>query len=156
MTYEIESEITEIDFVVADLILKNRGNWIALNKLTEILADLLNSAQLNLRSIQIIPDGDSSEAVPRAIGLTDLPKLEKQLFISTAITSTVAIKMIAMLLGCSFEQAAAHVSTKSSNHFGEMTLDQVEEAVAEMERQLRENPDEEAFIIPFVNIEAKE
>ena len=147
MTDEIQSEIAEIDFNVANLILKIQGNYHALTALTEILADGLNSAESNLCSIRIIPDGGEPEPLPRAIGLTDLPTLEKQLIISTAVTSTIAIKMISTFLGCSFEQAAAHVSKISDHHFGGMFPDQVEKAIAEMEKQLRENPGDEAFYI---------
>jgi hypothetical protein len=146
MTDEIKSEIAEIDFTVANLILKFQGNYLALSHLAETLADALNSAESNLCSIRIIPDGEP-ELLPRAIGLTDLPTPEKHLLISTAITSTVAIKVLASLFGCNFVQAASHVRQISQAEFGAMSLEQVEKAVEELAKTLRENPDKEGFAI---------
>jgi len=147
MTYEIECEIAEVDFHVAELITGLKGHYLALSRLAEILADLLNSAESNLCSIRIIPDGGETELLPRAIGLTDLPELEKKLFISTAVTSTIAIKVIANFMGCSFDQAASYVSDIGQAQVGEMSLDQVETAVAEIAKQLREKSHKESFVI---------
>jgi hypothetical protein len=85
MTDEIQAEIAEINFNVANLILKIQGNYHALSHLVEILADGLNSAESNLCSIRIIPDGGEPELLPRAIGFTELPVREKQLLVSTAL-----------------------------------------------------------------------
>jgi hypothetical protein len=132
MTDEIQAEIAEIDFNVANLIFKSQGNYLALKALTETLMNCLNEAESNLCDIHIVPDGGEPELLPRAIGLTDLPTREKVLLISTAITSTVAIKMIATMLGCSFDEAAAHISRQSDVQFQEMTPEQVEDAVARL------------------------
>jgi len=147
MTDEIQSEIAEIDFNVANLILKIQGNYHALTALTETLADGLNSAESNLCSIRIIPDGGEPELLPRAIGFTDLPTREKQLLVSTAIISTVAIKVLAGIFGCDFGQAASHVRQISQAEFGAMSLEQIEKAVAELEKELRENPNGGGFVI---------
>jgi hypothetical protein len=79
MTDEIKSKIGVIDFNVSNLILEIQGNYRALSELHETLSDLLDNCDLNLQCIRIIPDGEDEEAVQRAIGLTDLPALEKQL-----------------------------------------------------------------------------
>jgi hypothetical protein len=147
MTDEIKSEIAEIDFNVANLILKIQGNYSALGALAETLADGLNSAELNLQCIRIIADGGEPELLPRAIGLTDLPMREKQLLISTAITSTVATKVLAGIFGCDFGQAASHVRQISQAEFSAMSPEQIEKAVAELEKELRENPDGGGFTI---------
>jgi hypothetical protein len=147
MTDETKSEIAEIDFNVANLILKIQGNYLALSHLAETLADCLNSAESNLCSIRIIPDGGEPKLSPRAIGFTDLPTREKQLLVSTAITSTVAIKMVATLLGCSFEQAATHISNISSTQFESLPPEQMEDAVARLAESLHEQPDETFFVI---------
>lgn len=142
MTAEIQSEIASIDFTVANLILKIQGNYLALNALVETLADGLNSAESNLCSIRIIPDGDGDEAVERAIGFTDLPIREKQLLIFTATTSTAAIKMIATMLGCSFRDAVDHISRQSEAQFEGMTPEQLDEVVARLAEEMHKQPDE--------------
>ena len=147
MTDEIKSEIAEIDFSVANLIWNIQGNYHALTALTETLADGLNSAESNLCSIRIIPDGGEPELLPRAIGFTDLPTREKQLLVSTAITSTIAIKMIATFFGCSFGEAAVHVSNISESQFEGMTPEQMEDAVERLAKSLHEQPDESFFVI---------
>jgi len=147
MTDETQAEIAEIDFTVANLILKIQGNYHALTSLTETLADGLNSAESNLCSIRIIADGGEPEPQPRAIGFTDLPTREKQLLISTAITSTVAIKMVATIIGCSFGDAAAHIARQSETQFEGMTPEQLEEAVTRLAEELHKQPDESFFVI---------
>lgn len=147
MTDEIKSEIAEIDFNVANLILKFQGNYYALLTLAETLAGCMNEAEDNLHKIRIIPDGGEPKLLPRAIGFTDLPTREKQLLISTAITSTVAIRMIATLLGCNFHEAANHISNVSAAQFETMTPEQMEDAVAILAQSLHEQPDKSFFVI---------
>ena len=147
ITSDIKSEICEIDFKASNLILKIQGNYLALYAFAETLGDLLDSCELNLQCIRVIPDGGGNEAASRAIGLTDLPKLEKQLLISTAITTTVAINVIANMMGCSFDQAASYVSRIGEEQVRPMSLDQMEMVVAEISKQLQENSDKEHFVI---------
>ena len=148
MTDDIKSAIAEIQLSASTLIMQTRGHYHALTKLAEILADCLNTCEANLHNIRIISDGDGEEPVQQAIGLTDLPMLEKKILISTAVTSTVAIQVVSAILGCTFEQAASHVEQISQNQFGGMSLEQIESAVAVMAKTLRENPDGGAFVIP--------
>jgi hypothetical protein len=147
MTDEIQSEIAEINFNVANLILKIQGNYYALTALTETLADGLKSAESNLCSIRIIPDDGEPKLSPRAIGFTDLPIAEKQLIVSTGVISTVAVKMIATFLGCSLEQAIAHVSGIGEEQIERMSPQQVEQIVAELAKTLHEQPDKSIFVI---------
>jgi len=109
MTDDIKSAIAEIQLSASTLIMQTRGHYYALTKLAEILADCLNTCEANLHNICIISDNNDDEPVQRAIGLTDLPALEKQLLVSTAVTSTVAIRVLAGLFDCDFEQAASHI-----------------------------------------------
>ncbi|MEG4032162.1 MULTISPECIES: hypothetical protein, partial [unclassified Microcoleus] len=53
---EIKAQIVALDCQIADLILKSQGNYRELEELAEVLDDSLNSCELNLNSIQIIPD----------------------------------------------------------------------------------------------------
>lgn len=147
MTNEIQSEIAEIDFNVANLILKIQGNYHALYALAETLADGLNSAESNLCSIRSIPDGDDKKTLLPAIGLTDLPTLEKQMIVSNAITGTVAIQVVATILGCTFDQAVDHVQNLSQKHIGAIPPDKLEEVVAKLAYSLHETPEAASFVI---------
>jgi len=147
MTDEIESEIVKIDFKAANMILEFQGHYFALSHLAETLARRLNETESSLYNIHIIPDGGEPELLPRAIGFTDLPTREKQLLVSTAITSTVAVKMMATLLGCSFEEAANHISNISGAQFESLSLEQMEDAVARLAQSLHEQPDKSFFVI---------
>lgn len=147
MTDEIKSKIGVIDFNVSNLLWEIQGNYRALFELHEILSDLLDNCDLNLQCIRIIPDGDGEEPVQRAIGLTDLPILEKHLLISTAITSTVAIKVLAGIFNCDFEQVASHVISIAKSEFGGMTPEQIEASVEQIVKELRNNPNAGSFEI---------
>jgi len=100
----------------------------------------LNNCEENLHNIRIIPDSNDDEPVQRAIGLTDLPASEKQLLISTAVTSTVAIKVLASIFDCDFEVAASHIRAIGQAEFGAMSSEQIETHVAELAKKLCENP----------------
>ena len=58
MTDEIKAQIAEIDFNVANLILKNQGNNRALSKLAETLSDCWDSCEMNLHCIRIVGGGE--------------------------------------------------------------------------------------------------
>ncbi len=145
MTDDIKLAIAEIQLSASTLIMQTRSHYYALTKLAEILADCLNTCQANLYNIRIIPDGDGEESVQRAIGLTDLPALEKQLLVSTAVTSTVAIRVLGGIFDCDFEQAASRIRAIGQAEFGAMSPEQIERAVAELSKTLLENPDGGVF-----------
>ena len=105
----------------------------------------MKNCQESLYNIRIIPDSNDDEPVQRAIGLTGLPAPEKQLLISTAVTSTAAIKVLAGIFNCDFEQAASHIRDIGQAEFGAMSPEQIERAVAELAKTLRENPDGGVF-----------
>ncbi|MEG4070428.1 hypothetical protein QUA42_24300 [Microcoleus sp. Pol11C2] len=143
----IKGEIAEIDFNVTNLLLKFQGHYRALSELRETLSDLLDSCDLNLQSIRIIPDGNSEEDVPRAINLTDLSTEEKHLIISTGITSTVAIKMLASALNCEIEEALEHVAVVGQAAFASMTPESREASIRRMVEALRENYNGHSFLV---------
>ncbi len=141
----MKGEIAEIDFAAANLILKFQGHYRALSELRETLSDLLGSCDLNLQCIRIVPDGDEDEGAPRAIGLTDLSLTEKQVLVSTAVTSTVAIEMLADTLDCDFEDAAFQVRVIGQARFGAMSSEEIEQAVETLAETLRDNPEKRVF-----------
>lgn len=147
MTDEIKSEIAEIDFNVSNLLLKIQGNYCALSELYETLSDCLDSCEMDLHCIRIIPDGGGEEPAPRAIGLTDLPLPDKHAVLSTAITSTVAIKVLSGIFNCEFEQTASHIRTIAQAEFGEMSPEAVEEAIKDLAIAVRDNPSKGFFCV---------
>jgi hypothetical protein len=145
MTDEIQSEIAQVGGIVATLRMKYQGHYLALLALAEASAGWLNEAESNMHSIRIIPDGGEPELLSRVIGFTDLPTKEKQLLVFTAITSTVAIRMMATLLGCSFDEAGNHISNVSGAQFESWTPEQIEDAVERLAKSLHEKPDKTFF-----------
>jgi hypothetical protein len=105
-----QAEIVALDVHIADLILKCQGNYRALEQLAEILDNCLDSCQLNLNSIRIIPD-DSPQ--PPAVGLKDLPLNEKRLIYSCSFTGSVLLNMLADALGTKPEYLAEDVATQA-------------------------------------------
>jgi hypothetical protein len=147
MTDEIKEKISQIHFDITHFILLNPGHYHALSELCETLASCLNRCETHLFSIRITPDGGEPELLPRAIGFTDLPAREKGIIVSTAVTSTVAIKMVATMAGCSFDKAANHISNISLAQFETMSSEQVDNAVAELAKNVHEQPDETFFVV---------
>ncbi|MEG4294171.1 hypothetical protein Q5692_35610 [Microcoleus sp. C2C3] len=139
---EIKAEIVALDVQLADLILKSQGNYRELEALAEMLDNCLDSCQLSLNVIRIADDRSQQSS----ISLTDLPKKEKEVILSTAITSTVAIKVLAGIFGCDFETAASHVAVIGELEFGSMTPEAIERAIEEMAKNLKDNPDGAFFI----------
>lgn len=75
LTPEIQSKIAEIDCTIADFILKIQGNYHALNYLIECLDNNLDSCQLAVNSIRIVPDSYQQKPA----GLLELPFEQKEL-----------------------------------------------------------------------------
>ncbi len=138
---EIKAEIVALDVQLANLILKSQGNYRELEELAQMLDNCLDSCQLNLSAICIADD-----SLQPGISLTDLSSKEKEVILSTAITSTVAIKVLAGIFGCDFETAASHVAVIGELEFGSMTPEAIERAIEEMEKNLKDNPDGAFFI----------
>jgi hypothetical protein len=112
MTDEIKSELAQIHFTVTNLILKIQGNYRALFELSQTLCDLLDNCDLNLQRIRgNIPDSDGDNSLQPGISLTDLSTKEKQLILSRAITSTVAIKVLAGIFDCDFQTSASRLAS---------------------------------------------
>lgn len=147
MTDEIERQIKDIETEVGNSIQNFEGHYRALSALAETLAGSLNDCEEKMQCIRIVPDGGEPELLPRAIGFTDLPTVEKHVVISTAITSTVAIKILAEVLDCEFEDAAVQVRTIGQAEFGSMSPEQIEQAVTRLSETLRNKPDTGGFFI---------
>ncbi|MEG4863643.1 MULTISPECIES: hypothetical protein [unclassified Microcoleus] len=139
MTDEMKSEIAEVDFNTANLILKFQGNYRALSELAETLADCLDSCEMNLQCIRIIPDGDG-EGPARAIGLADLPLQEKRIIASTVIASAVTTKILSNLLERDLEQVMIEVKEMVEFEYGELTQELLDSVLNQLTEQVRESP----------------
>lgn len=106
-TDETKAEIAAVDVWVANLICRIQGNYHALNYLYEILQDGLNSCDLNLNSIQVVPDDYKPE---NKISLTDLPIEQKRVVFDTAFANSIMLKMISVMTGESLEKSALEVA----------------------------------------------
>lgn len=91
---EITAEIIALGLHADDLILKSCGNYRELKELAETLNNSLNTCELNLNSIRIIPDDNPQ---PAPLTITDLPADEQRLIFETATFGAVGLKMITML-----------------------------------------------------------
>jgi hypothetical protein len=108
-----------------------------------MLDNCLESCELNLNAIRIADDRPQQSS----ISLTDLPKKEKELILSTAITSTVAIKVLAGIFRYDFETAASRVAVIGELEFGSMTSEAIERAIEEIAKNLKDHPDGGSFCI---------
>ncbi|MEG4516512.1 MULTISPECIES: hypothetical protein [unclassified Microcoleus] len=147
MTDGIESEIKDIEREIGNTIQKFEGHYRALSAFAETLAGSLNDCEEKMHCIRIIPDGGEPELLPKAIELTDLPLTEKQLIVSTALTSSVAIEMLAEILDADFRDAAFQVRTISQGKFREMSSEEIEQTVQKLAEALRDNPEGGIFAV---------
>ena len=123
---EIQAEIVALDVQIADLILKSQGNYRALEQLAEILDNCLDSCELNLNSIRIIPDDNPR---PSAVSMKDLPLDEKQLIYSCSFTNSLLLNILADTLSVSPEELAKDIAANALAHHTPVTDDQVNDFV---------------------------
>lgn len=109
---EIKAEIVALDVHIADLILKSQGNYKELEQLAEILDNCLDSCELNLNSIRIIPDEGSPQ--PDTISMKDLPIEQKRLIYSCSRTNSILMDLLSELTGESCEKLAHDIGLQAS------------------------------------------
>jgi hypothetical protein len=139
---EIKAQIVALDVQLANLILKSQGNYRELQELAQMLDNCLSSCKSNLNPIFLADDSWQS-----GISLTDLSSKEKQLILSMAITSTVAIKVLAGIFDCDFQTSASHVASICELEFGGMSAEAIERAIEDIEKNFKDNPDGTSFFI---------
>ncbi|MEG5048848.1 hypothetical protein, partial [Microcoleus sp. B4-C1] len=110
---EIKAQIVALDCQIADLILKSQGNYRELEELAEVLDTCLDTCNLNLNSIQIIPD-DSPQ--PGTITMRDLPLEQKQLIYSCSNTNSILLNLLSKITGQSPQQLAYDIAVQASIH----------------------------------------
>ncbi len=126
---EIQAEIVGLDVQIADLILKSQGNYRALEQLTEILDNCLDSCELNLQSIRIIAD-DSPQ--PKAISMKDLPLEEKRIIYSCWYTNSLLLSMLANLTGEDPEDLVKAIAAQALIHQKPVSETAVEKFISDL------------------------
>ncbi len=123
---EIKAEIVALGLHADDLILKSQGNYKELEELAETLSNCLNTCELNLQSIRIIPD-DSPQ--PTAISLQDLPIEQKQLIYSCSRTNSILLNLLSEIVGEPPEELARDIAIQASIHQKPVGADEIEEFI---------------------------
>ncbi len=140
---EIQADIVALDVQIADLILRIQGNYCALEQLTEILDNCLDSCELNLRSIRIIPDNSSQ----LAISMTDLPIDQKQIIFSTAIMFSVAIEALVSICNKTAQQVTTELVEKARELTGDFTTDLIDSVIDELIETWKAKPNQAVYRI---------
>lgn len=138
-----QAEIVALDVYIADLILKCQGNYRALKQLAEILDNCLDSCELNLNSIRIIPD-DSPR--PSTIGLKDLALEEKRLIYSCSFTNSILLNILADTLGMNPEYLAKDIASKVLAHHEPVADSDVEKFISDLVLHARKSKGNYVFV----------
>jgi hypothetical protein len=98
---EIQAEIVAIGFQIDNLVLRSQGNYRALEQLAEALSDGLDSCELNLNLIRIMPDSPDPDKAdkPDISDLKNLSARSKTILFSSGIATQVAIDMLCQATG---------------------------------------------------------
>ncbi|MEG4883023.1 hypothetical protein QUB75_19780 [Microcoleus sp. K1-B6] len=139
---EIKAQIVALDCQVADLILKSQGNYRELKELAEVLDDSLNSCELNLKSIQIIPD---NSAEPPAVTLTDLPMEQQKMIFSTALFNAMVLSSLEKVTGADVDYLIAAISMQINTEMESISDKQITEALSIYLAKYHENPIQQGF-----------
>ncbi|MEG4964836.1 MULTISPECIES: hypothetical protein [unclassified Microcoleus] len=126
---EIKAEIVALGLHADDLILKSQGNYRELEELAETLSNSLDTCELNLQSIRVIPD-DSPQ--PTAISLQDLPIELKQLIWSCSYTNSLLLKCLSAQRNITHEELVAEINKHSAIYARVPTVKEAEQFVDEL------------------------
>ncbi len=129
---DIKSEIAAIDYQVADLILRCQGNYHELEYLAEVLDNCADSCELNLNSVQIIPDSSNNNADNRISDLCDLSERSKAVVYSTGLASRVAIDLLSQATGGSRKMMGEMVATLVKAIAKDATPSEINETIKQL------------------------
>ena len=133
---EIQAEIVALDVQIADLIIRSQSNYRELEQLAEVLSDALDSCELNLQSIQIIPDDENPQ--PATISMRDLPIQQKQLIYSCSRTNAVLMNLLSEITGQPCEKLAHDIRVQASIHQKPVEKEEVEQFIEDVMMPLAE------------------
>lgn len=132
---ELRRAISKVNAKWSGLTLQSAGDYELVCDLHLALVNAIGIANVEVTSIRVIPDCDTEEVAPRAIGLNDLPLREKAAIAFEILKKRVATKLLAEAYICSTKEAVAKV-----RDFGEMDLDMLsEQDIHEMIAKFCEN-----------------
>ncbi|MEG4943995.1 hypothetical protein [Microcoleus sp. F4-D5] len=139
---EIKAEIIALGLHADDLILKSCGNYRELEELAETFSNALDSCELNLGSIRIIPD-DSPQ--PASATLTTLPMEEQSMIFCTALFNATLLSAFEKLTGADINFLIAAISEQINAEMEKISNEQITQALASYLEQYRKNPKQQGF-----------
>lgn len=147
---EIKAEIVALGLHADDLILKSQGNYKELEELAETLSNSLDTCELNLQAIRIIPD--DSNLQPVAVGtMTDLPLNEQTMIFGTALFSAMVLSTLQKITGADVELLISKISEQVNIEMEEISDEQITASLANYLVTYRENPMQKAFRVKIPN-----
>ncbi len=141
---EIKAEIVGLDIHIADLTLKTQGNYRELQELAEILDSAVDSCELNLNSIRIIPD---HSPVPAVNTMTSLPIGEQSVIFSTALFSNLLLAALQHITGAEMEVIASDVSKRVIKEMEKISDEQITASLASFLEGKGKHPECNAFFV---------
>lgn len=147
---EIKAEIVALGLHADDLILKSQGNYKELEELAETLSNSLDTCELNLQAIRIIPD--DSNLQPVAVGtMTDLPLNEQTMIFGTALFSAMVLSTLQKITGADVELLISKILEQVNIEMEEISDEQITASLANYLATYRENPMQKAFRVKIPN-----
>lgn len=104
----LEETLANLDTQIAGLICENMGNYLALQKISEMLSDCTDTCELNLQQIEVLPDEQTAQPT-----LKDLSIEQKQLIYSCCYTNTLLLDFLSELTGSSVEEIVGALAVNS-------------------------------------------
>lgn len=142
----IQSEIVALDVRIADLILKCQGNYRALAQLAEVIDNALDSCELNLNLIRIIPD---ERPQPSTASLKDLSLDEKRVIYSCLFTNSVLLNALSDAFGVDPETLAKDIAHKALTHHEPVADDEVEKLISDLSSKVLKEKDNHLLFEPI-------
>lgn len=133
-----------MDIHIDDLILKSQGNYRELEELAETLDNGLNTCELNLKSIQIIPD-DYNPQPAQSLTLTDLPMQEQTMIFGTALFSAMVLSDLQKIIGTDIDSLVEKISEQINLELANISDEQVTASLKDYLKKYSENPSQQAF-----------
>lgn len=138
--FEVKAEIVALGLRADDLILKSQGNYRELEELAETLSNCLDTCELNLQAIRVIPDNSPQ---PTAISLRDLPIEQKKLIYSCSTTNSILLNLLSEIVGRLPEKLARDIAVQASIHEKPVEASEIEEFIENvmmpLVQQIKEN-----------------
>ena len=125
-----------------DLILKSQGNYRELEELAETLDNCLDSCNLNLRSIRIIPD---NRPQPAEITILSLPIEEQTIIFGTAMFSAIALGTLQKITGVDSNLLILKIAKQVNAEMKNISNEQITESLKNYLEKYRDDQTQPAF-----------